>query len=120
MVAVYAAGYVITQPASVRMEQVLPTSSSDAVGRGLRDGTYLGSGESRFGSVYVTVQVVGGRINQVWINSVSTTFPAQVIAAMPGAVVTRQDAGVDLVSGATGSSSAFVLAVSAALRQARA
>lgn len=119
VITVYAAGYVITQPAADALEHTVVTASSPAAQRGYRDGSYLGSGESRFGSVYVTVQVTGGRISQVWINSVSTTFPPQVIAGLPGAVIARQDAGIDLVTGATASSAAFALAVRAALQQAQ-
>lgn len=119
VVAVYAAGYLITQPAADALEHAVLLAPSGLAARTYRDGTYLGSGDSRFGSVYVTVQVSGGRIGQVWINSVSTTFPQQVIADLPGAVVARQGAGVDLVTGATSSSAAFVLAVRAALQQAQ-
>ena len=119
VVAVYAAGYVITQPAADLLERAVPASASQAAIRGYHDGTYLGSGDSRFGSVYVTVLISGGRIAQVWINNVSTTFPPQVIAGMPGGVTAQQRADIDLVSGATASSSAFVQAVRAALQQAQ-
>lgn len=117
---VYAVGYAETQSAAQALEHVVPASTSDNFARGFRDGLYLGSGESRFGSVFVTVQISGGLISQVWLNGVTTTFPAQVIAGMPGSVIARQSADVDLVTGATSSSSAFVAAVHAALRQAQA
>jgi len=120
VVAIYGAGYVITQPAADLLEHVVPTSAPLVASRGYRDGTYLASGQSRFGSVYVTVRISGGRISQVWINSTTTTFPTQVISGMPREVVAQQGVAVDLVSGATGSSSAFVQAVQAALQQAQA
>ena len=120
VISVYAAGYFVTQPAAAALEQIVPARAFEDFNHGFRDGTYLGSGESRFGRVYVTVQVAGGRITQVWINSVTTTFPQQVIAGLPGAVVARQSPSVNLVTGATASSAAFVLAVRAALLQAQA
>jgi len=115
---IYAVGYVVTEPAAGLTAQVLGTPVASARAGRLRDGTYLGEGQNQFGSVYVTVAVFGGRISQVWINSVSTTFPGQVIDGLRSEVVERQSAAVDLVTGATGSSSAFIKAVQAALRQA--
>ena len=117
---VYAAGYVITEPAAGLLDQSViatPTATPEA-GR-LRDGTYLGAGQSRFGDVFVTVAIAQGRIAQVWINAVTTTFPTQAIDGLRDQVVARQSAAVDLVSGATASSSAFVQAIQAALRQAQ-
>jgi NosR/NirI family nitrous oxide reductase transcriptional regulator len=119
VMAVYTAGYLITEPAANRLAQVGSSSPVQAVTHGWRDGTYLGHGENRFGGVYVAVQIAGGRISQVWVTSVTTTFPPQVIAGLPGSVVERQSTSVDLVSGATGSSAAFIDAVQGALRQAQ-
>ena len=117
---VYAAGYVITQPGAGLLDQVvMPAPTATPASGRLRDGTYLGGGQSRFGSVYVTVAIRQGRISQVWINAVTTTFPCQAIDGLRDQVVVRQSAAVDLVSGATASSSAFVQAVQVALAQAR-
>ena len=117
---VYAAGYIITEPAAALLQQAATAAPTDipVTGR-LRDGTYLGEGQSQFGSVYVTVAIAQGRISQVWINAVTTTFPSQEIDGLPDQVVSRQSPAVDLVSGATGSSAAFVQAIRAALRQAQ-
>jgi fumarate reductase flavoprotein subunit len=119
VMAIYAAGYLLTEPAAGLTADVLASPTPAASIDTLRDGTYLGHGESRFGSVYVTVEVAGARITHVWINATTTTFPSQVIESLPGAVVERQTASVDLVSGATGSSYAFIQAVTAALREAQ-
>jgi uncharacterized protein with FMN-binding domain len=119
VVAVYAVGYVVTVPGAAAVQQIADQVAPTRVGAQLRDGTYLGEGQSHFGSVFVTVAVAGGRITQVWINAVTTTFPPNAIASLPGAVVERQTPAVDLVSGATASSTAFVSAVRAALQQAR-
>lgn len=120
VVGVYIAGYVITQPAADALALVVPPSSPQVAVHGYRDGTYLAEGRSRFGNVYVTVAISGGRISQVWINAVTTTFPPQLIAGMPRQVVDRQTASIDLVSGASASSAAFIEAVRVALAQARA
>jgi uncharacterized protein with FMN-binding domain len=117
---VYAAGYVITEPGAGLLDQAaIPSSTPMAVTGRLRDGTYLGEGQSRFGSVFVTVAIAKGRIAQVWINAVTTSFPSQAIDGLRDQVVARQSTRVDLVSGATASSSAFVQAIQAALRQAQ-
>jgi uncharacterized protein with FMN-binding domain len=120
VVGVYAVGYVITEPAAGLLQQVVTTAATPAAVTGrLRDGTYLGEGESPFGNVFVTVAVEQGRITQVWINAVTTTFPERMINGLRDEVVARQSATIDLVSGATASSSAFVKAVQAALQQAQ-
>jgi uncharacterized protein with FMN-binding domain len=117
---IYAAGYLITEPAAGFLDQVVMAAPTATPAPGsLRDGIYLGAGECRFGSVYVSVAIAQGRISQVWINAVTTTFPSQAIDSLRDEVVTRQSAAVDLVSGATASSSAFVQAIQAALQQAR-
>jgi uncharacterized protein with FMN-binding domain len=120
VLAVYAAGYVLTEPAAGLLDQAaVTTPTATPVAGRLRDGTYLGSGQSRFGDVFVTVAIAEGRITQVWINAVTTTFPRQTIDSLRDQVVVRQSAAVDLVSGATASSAAFVQAMQAALRQAQ-
>ena len=117
---VYAAGYVITEPGAGLLDQMVTASPPGIAATGrLRDGSYLGQGQSRFGAVYVTVAITQGRITQVWINAVTTTFPSQAIDGLRDQVVVRQSAAVELVSGATASSSAFVQAVRAALAQAQ-
>jgi fumarate reductase flavoprotein subunit len=117
---VFAAGYVITEPAAGLLDQaVIASPTPIALTGSFRDGTYLGEGQSRFGSVFVTVAIARSRIAQVWINAVTTSFPSQAIDGLRDQVVARQSAAVDLVSGATASSSAFVQAIQAALRQAQ-
>ena len=94
------------------------TSSTSAASSGYTDGTYSGTGSSRFGNVYVSVTVQGGRIANVAITRVDTSFPASRIASLPGQVLARQSAQVDKVTGATYSSQAFKQAVQQALSQA--
>lgn len=82
------------------------------------DGTYTGSGTSRFGGFEVAVTIAGGRITGVDITRATTRYPASRVARLPGQVVERQSAAVDMVSGATASSRAFRDAVAQALAQA--
>src|SRR5262249_21615613 len=93
-----------------------PAQASSAA---YRDGTYTGTGTSRHGSIEVTVVVRGGQIASAEITGCGTRYPCSRLAALPGQVVDRQSAAVDLVSGATDSTTAFRAAVTAALAQAR-
>jgi uncharacterized protein with FMN-binding domain len=84
-----------------------------------RDGTYVGTGTSRHGSIEATVVVQGGKIVSAQVTGCGTRYPCSRIAALPGQVITRQSAAVDFVSGATDSSIAYRGAVANALAQAR-
>jgi uncharacterized protein with FMN-binding domain len=117
---VYAAGYVITEPGAIILREVGIAPTPAAITGELHDGTYIAAGHSQFGDVFVTVAIEQGRITQVWINAVTTTFPPQTISMLPGEVVARQSAAVDVVSGATASSSAFIQGIEIALKQAQA
>jgi uncharacterized protein with FMN-binding domain len=116
---IYTAGYVITEPGAIILREVGIAPTPAAITGELHDGTYIAAGHSQFGEVFVTVAVVQGRISQVWINAVTTTFPTQTISTLPGEVVARQSAAVDVVSGATASSSAFIQGIEIALKQAQ-
>jgi uncharacterized protein with FMN-binding domain len=97
----------------------LPTQASSANAAVYRDGQYQGSGTSRFGDVNLTVTVSDGRITAVTLGRVTTHYPASRISGLPAQVVSRQNAQVDRVSGATASTQAFQQAVQQALSQAR-
>jgi uncharacterized protein with FMN-binding domain len=84
----------------------------------LKDGTYAGQGLSRRGDVWVSVQVLSGRIAKVTITRSTLQYPLRDIAGLPSQVVQRQSAQVDIVSRATYSSEAFKDAVAQALSQA--
>jgi uncharacterized protein with FMN-binding domain len=96
-----------------------PTAASSSTAT-YKDGTYTGTGNSRRGSVQVSVTIQSGKIATVTIGRVSTEYPASDIARLPSEVVSRQSAQVDVVSGATFSSIAFRGAVQQALQQAQA
>jgi uncharacterized protein with FMN-binding domain len=83
-----------------------------------QDGTFTGSGTSRFGGFDVAVTIKGGQITGVDLTRVTTRYPASRISRLLGQVVERQSASVDMVSGATNSSRAFRDAVAQALAKA--
>ena len=97
-----------------------PTAPPAANASGLRDGTFTGSGSNRRGDLSVAVTIQGGRITGAQITAYDMYYPASRISRLPGEVVDRQSANVDMVSGATYSASAFKQAVAQALAQARA
>ncbi len=107
-------------PTVVPPIQASRTASSGAATSSSRyaDGTYSGTGTSRFGSISVSVTIQSGRITNVAITRATTSFPVSRIASLPGQVVARQSAQVDRVTGATYSSQAFRQAVQQALSQA--
>ena len=102
-----------------------PTQTSQAAQSGaqsgatLRDGTYVGTGSSRHGSIQATVVVQGGRVVSANITGCGTRYPCSDIAMLPGQVFARLSASVDFVSGVTDSSLAYRVAVAAALAKAR-
>lgn len=96
----------------------VPTTAPTAVATGYRDGTYSGTGVSRHGDISVQVVVKGGKIVSDQIVQSSTRYPVSRIASLPGEVLAAQSTNVDMVSGATDSSMAYLGAVANALRQA--
>jgi len=85
----------------------------------LRDGSYVGTGSSRHGSIEATVIIQGGKVTSAEITKCGTRYPCSRIASLPGQVVARQSTSVDVVSGATDSAVAYKAAVTAALAKAR-
>jgi uncharacterized protein with FMN-binding domain len=84
----------------------------------LRDGTYTGVGSSRHGSIQVAVVIRGGQITSAEITQCGTRYPCSKVDRLPGEVLARQSASVDVVSGATDSTTAYRGAVISALAQA--
>jgi uncharacterized protein with FMN-binding domain len=106
-------------PAAASPPAVAASPAPAATAR-YRDGTFTGSGTSRFGGFDVAVTIEGGTITGVELTRVTTRYPASRIARLPGQVVARQSADVDMVSGATYSARAFRDAVAQALSKAAA
>lgn len=112
-----ATGGSITQPgARATATPTTPPSTQAAY----RDGSYVGIGSSRHGSIQATVIVEGGKIVSAEITGCGTKYPCSKVSNLPGQVVARQTANVNYVSGATDSSRAYMGAVAAALAQAKA
>jgi uncharacterized protein with FMN-binding domain len=105
-----------TDPVSTASTTTSP--ARPAVTGQYRDGTYIGIGSSRHGDIQVQVVVQGGKIASAGITQASTRYPVSRIASLPGLVVSEQSANVDIVSGATDSSTAYLAAVANALAQA--
>ena len=107
-------------PASASASAASPAAvtSSTAASTELKDGTYTGSGTSRHGGVSVSVTIQNGRIISAAITNVSTRYSQNVISGLPSEALSAQGADINLVSGATDSSEAYVQAVQQALAKA--
>jgi uncharacterized protein with FMN-binding domain len=117
VLAVYGIGYAMTN-ASWRLSNEIKLARRTEHAGDYRDGRYRAVGTSPFGDVWVDVTVRRRRIEAVEIPRVTTFYPESDIAALPAEAVARQSAGIDIVSGATGSTAAFFDAVTRALDQA--
>lgn len=109
---VYGSGYARTAPARQAVSSARPAAA------GYRDGTFTAWGRARHGRILATVVVRRGRIASAVITDCRMKYPCAMIADLPPRVSVAQGTDVDLVSGATNSSEAFVRAVDAALQQA--
>jgi uncharacterized protein with FMN-binding domain len=140
ILSVYSIGYVRTQAAEQQLTAgtVPQPAQPDAAGQGsapaaptaqvtqaptksgaYRDGTYTGSGSSRHGGIEASVVISGGKISSVQITQCLTRYPCSWIADLPGEVVSAQSVKINMVSGATDSSRAFIGAVTQALSYAK-
>lgn len=110
----------ILRPAPTRVPAPATTPLHASQATRYRDGSYSGMGENRHGDVQVTVVISGGRIASAAIADCGMQYPCSRIAMLPGEVLSRQSINVDLVSGATMSSTAYQDAVLQALAKATA
>ncbi len=86
----------------------------------LRDGRYQGRGSSPHGDIIAEVVIQKGHIVYAGIADCLTRYSCSVIKHLPEQVVVRQSIEVDLVSGASESTSAFQDGIAAALARAQA
>jgi uncharacterized protein with FMN-binding domain len=122
ILAAFGAGYALTEPIAETMAPPVAVPHShftDPADLRYRDGAYSGTGTSAFGDVTVSVIVRQQRIAAVSITACTTSYSQRWIDGLPDEAVARQSAGVDVVSGATYSSTAFHDALRQALGQAR-
>lgn len=106
-------------PASTPAPQPAADSNVNEKPPLLRDGIYKGWGTSRHGDIEASVEIKNGRIAEASISQCLTRYSCSWIAMLPGQVVARQSAEVDVVSGATQSTDAFYYAVLEALKKAK-
>ena len=85
----------------------------------LKDGTFLGWGSCRHGDIQASVVIEDGRITSTSIAQCLTRYSCKWIEGLLTQVVDRQNARVDVVSGATESTEAFEDAVRDALAKAK-
>jgi uncharacterized protein with FMN-binding domain len=102
------------EPAAVPVAPAVPAVAGTQSSY-YKDGTFLGWGRCRHGSIQASVAIAGGQIVATDITQCLTRYSCSWISNLPGQVVTRQSADVDYVSGATESTEAFFDAVSSAL-----
>jgi uncharacterized protein with FMN-binding domain len=89
-------------------------------GARLKDGRYQGRGSSPHGDIVAEVVIQKGQIVYAGIADCLTRYSCSVIKHLPQQVVERQSIEVDLVSGASESTSAFQDGVAAALARSQA
>ncbi len=114
------------QRSTTGAQQTVPTptnavgsASSAAQTVAYRDGTYVGVGSSRHGSIGATVVISGGKITSAAITSCGTRYPCSKVASLPAQTIALQAAPANYVSGSTDSSKAYRGAVVNALSQAQ-
>lgn len=93
---------------------------------GYRDGVYTGGvADAFYGNVQVQVAISGGKITGVqFLNyphdrSTSRMINSQAMPLLQSEVITAQSGNVDIVTGATATSEAFLQSVQSALAQAK-
>jgi uncharacterized protein with FMN-binding domain len=87
---------------------------------GYKDGTFVGSGNSRHGGMQVTVVISGGKITSANVTSCSTRYPCSDVDRLISLAVSGQGVPANHVSGASDSSQAYKQALTNALKQAKA
>ncbi len=85
---------------------------------GYKDGTYVGSGNSRHGGMQVQVVIQQGKITSANVISCFTRYTCSYVDQLVSEVLSKQSAPTNYVSGATDSSRAYRQAVTNALKQA--
>lgn len=116
-------------PSSTGSSSTGPGSTSGAApaaGGAYKDGRYTGSVEDAYyGNVQVQVTVAGGKVSKVDFlqypndRSTSRVINSQAIPYLQQEAVQAQSAQVDVVSGATYTSEAFIQSLGSALSQAK-
>lgn len=122
-------------PVAVPTSALAPTNNSPVpmmnnqgpmMGTRYKDGEYTGSVEDAYyGSVQVQVTVSGGKITNVQFldyphdRRTSQEINSQAMPALQAEAIQAQSANVDIVSGATATSEAFIQSLQSALSKAQ-
>lgn len=129
--AIYATGYVVTQPSAQATKAPASTGSASNTPSShasrrthqgqYNDGEYRGSGSNQYGVLSVLLTISQGKIASVRITNYAMHYPQSYIdPTMPDEVIAKQTWDVYGVSGATASSDNFAEAVYNALQKAKA
>ena len=125
---------VVSPPASLAPNSSSGGSSSTsgsgstpaATTSGYKDGTYTGSAaDAYYGNIQVSATISGGKITNVEFlqypndNPHSISVNTQAMPYLKQEAIAAQSAQVDIVSGATDTSDAFIQSLSSALAQAQ-
>lgn len=110
-------------PVSSKPTGVLPTAQPNSP---YKDGTYTGSSADAFyGNIQVQVTISGGRISTIQFlqapndRSTSVEINQQADPMLAQEAIQTQSATVDIISGATDTSQAFIQSMQSALSQAK-
>lgn len=100
------------------------TSGGQSAANSAQSGTFTGAASSsRFGSVTVTVTVVGGKVSDVTAKTSaadnrSAQINSRAVPVLRAEVLAAQSAGIATVSGATYTSEAYITSLQSALDKA--
>ncbi len=105
---------------------VAPTSIPVATTTLYKDGTYTGSvADAYFGNLQVQAIITGGKITDVVFlqypndRNTSVQINSQAMPYLKAEAIAKQNANVNIITGATQSSGAFNLSLASALAQAK-
>ncbi len=120
------ASFPSSTPPTSRPAKATPPIRIAANGAGFRDGSYTGpTANAYYGVIRVQAHIRGGRIVSVDVlrypsdNWTSRSINSQALPYLESEVIQAQGVHVDMISGATLSSAAFLRSTLGALRQAR-
>ena len=113
-------------PPTSRPAKATPPTRVAANSAGYRDGSYTGpTADAYYGAIRVQAHIQGGRIVSINVlrypsdNWTSRSINSQALPYLESEVIQAQGVSVDMISGATLSSAAFLRSTYGALRHAR-
>lgn len=117
---------VTTQPRATNTTIPNPPTAVPTAKSGFKDGTFTGSvADAFYGNIQVAAVISGGKITDVTFlqypndRGRSIEINSQAMPMLRSEAITAQSGNVDIISGATDTSQAFVQSMSDALQQAK-